>query len=81
MPKGKMKMDGGSVMGGMYGDGSRASKGMPNMNGRIDPGMTPMMSQTKSKMTGMPMGGQTKGSAKASMMMSGNGARRKGGGY
>lgn len=75
MPKGKYgmgsgMMGGGAKMGGTYGDGSRMSKGMANMNGRIDPGMTPMMSQTKSKMSGMPMGGQQRGSAMAKDMMS-----------
>ena len=85
MPKtGKMMRDGGSMAGGMYGDGSRKSMGKMNINGRIDPGPTPAMSQTKTKMSKMPMKGQTQGSPMSGRPMAmGDSARKytKGGGY
>lgn len=85
MPKtGKMMRDGGSMAGGVYGDGSRNSMGSVNMNGRIDPGMTPAMSQPKTKMSGMPIKGQTQGSPKSGRPMAmGDSARKstRGGGY
>ncbi len=65
-------------MGGAMKDGSRNSMPSTTMNGRIEPGMTPSMRQTKSMSGGMPMGAQTKGSGMAGNMM-GRGMGKKGG--
>lgn len=75
MPTGKYgmmggRMDGGSMPGGMMKDGSRMSAPPTTMNGRIEPGMTPAMRQTKTKMGSGSMMGQTRGSANAAMTMS-----------
>ena len=61
MPMGKKGYASGGMMKGMK-DGSRMATPMQNMNGRIDPGMTNPMRQTKTAMSKPPTMGQTMGS-------------------